>query len=292
MNFLHKHTAEHSIEDLKIGLLNSLLVMAWVVEARDPYTGGHLWRVSQMSRILAKAARLPADEIEAIAIGAFLHDLGKIAVPDAILTKADRLTTAEFEIMRTHPEAGWRLLEGHPLAHLAASAVRSHHEMPNGKGYPHGLTDQEIPLAAKIVGICDAFDAMTSTRPYRAGMLIAKALTIITEQSGTQFDAELAGIFVELGNNGAFNHIVSHSDHGIPLQHCDGCGPIVVIQRQQAIGEHVFCHSCRAEFVIGQDENGQRQATATGRTASAHDLVCKPDQLVIQELLGLAVTSI
>ena len=78
MNFLHKHTAKHSVEDLKKGLLNSLLVMAWVVEARDPYTGGHLWRVSQMSRILAKAAALPDDEVEKIAVGAFLHDLGKI----------------------------------------------------------------------------------------------------------------------------------------------------------------------------------------------------------------------
>ena len=289
MNFLHKHTAEHSVEDLQKGLLNSLLVMAWVVEARDPYTGGHLWRVSQMSRILAKAAALPDDEVEKIAVGAFLHDLGKIGVPDAILTKPDRLTAEEFEIMRTHPEAGWRLLEGHPLAHLAEAAVRAHHEMPNGKGYPLGLTATAIPLAAKIVGICDAFDAMTSTRPYRAGMAVAKALSIIAEQSGAQFDAELSEIFVELGNQGAFAHIVSHSDHGIPLQHCAGCGPIVVIQRQQAIGEHVFCHSCHAEFVIAQDTNGQRLATSTGRTAAAHELVCQPDQHVIQELVEQVV---
>jgi len=167
LNLLQPYFAAHDINALQRGLLSSLLGMAWAVEARDPYTGGHLWRVSQMARLVAKSAGLSALETETIALGGFLHDLGKIAVPDRILTKADRLTDEEFVLIRSHPEAGWRLVMDHPLAALVEAPIRSHHEMPNGKGYPQGLSAEQIPQAAKIVGLCDAFDAMTSTRPSR-----------------------------------------------------------------------------------------------------------------------------
>lgn len=159
-------------------LLKSLFVMASMVEARDPYTGGHLWRVSQFSRILAEDAGLPSNVVARIALGGFLHDLGKIGVPDAILNKPDKLTDEEYEVIKTHPEVGSRLLADHPLADLARSAILSHHEMPDGRGYPHGLSGAAISVDASIVGICDAFDAMTSTRPYRKGMPISKALSI------------------------------------------------------------------------------------------------------------------
>src|SRR5271169_1048426 len=96
-------------------LLNSLFIMASMVEARDPYTGGHLWRVSQYSRVLAERGELPLNQVARIALGGFLHDLGKIAVPDAILKKPNRLTDEEYEIIKTHPEVGRRLLIDHPL---------------------------------------------------------------------------------------------------------------------------------------------------------------------------------
>ena len=100
-------------------LLTSLLVMAWMVEARDPYTGGHLWRVSRFSRLLATDAGLAESDVGRISVGGFLHDLGKISVPDHILGKKDRLTDDEYAVIKTHPEVGWRMLAGHPLAQLA-----------------------------------------------------------------------------------------------------------------------------------------------------------------------------
>lgn len=284
------YTVDLTHEDLKAGLLDSLLTMAWAVEARDPYTGGHLWRVSQLARLLAQAASLHRQEIEAIAIGGFLHDLGKIGIPDHILTKNGKLTDDEYAIIKTHPQVGWNLLQGHPLAGLAEAAIRSHHEMPNGRGYPQGLKQDEIPVAAKIVGLCDAFDAMTSTRPYRTGMPIEKALDIIEQNLDEQFDATLGALFITLGKKGAFNHIVSHSDLGIPLQNCPACGPIVVMQRHQAIGEHTYCYRCEGEFEIQESSSGHKQAIYTGRHVKAIPQA-QPDKMVIRELVDRLVFS-
>jgi HD-GYP domain-containing protein (c-di-GMP phosphodiesterase class II) len=261
-------------------LLSSLLVLAWMVEARDPYTGGHLWRVSRMSRLLASAARLTDVEVARVAIGGFLHDLGKVGVPDAILRKPDRLTPEEYEVIKTHPEVGMRMLAGHPLAGLVRSAILAHHEMPDGKGYPRGLVGEDVPLHARIVGICDAFDAMTSHRPYRAGMPIHRALGIIEDNLGRQFDQAHGQIFLELGRQGSLDHIVRHSDEGIPLQDCPMCGPTVVLRRESVPGEHVYCRNCSTEFLVAGTEGGFAIA-ATGRKGSARDLEPMADTVLI-----------
>lgn len=229
-------------------LLASLLVMAWMVEARDPYTGGHLWRVSRFARLLAETAGLPEADVARVAIGGFLHDLGKIAVPDAILNKKDRLTEDEYTIIKTHPEVGMRLLAGHPLAHLVRVAVLLHHERPDGQGYPQGLAGDTIPQDARRVGLCDAFDAMTSSRPYRRGMPTAKALAIIEENLGQQFDAAFGDHLLRLGRSGALEPIVGHSDEGIPLQDCPMCGPTLVLRRDQSASDRVYCRNCRASL--------------------------------------------
>ncbi len=174
----------------KESLLNTLLGLSMIVEARDPYTGGHLWRVSQFSKLLAQEAGLSRRDIALCEVGGFLHDLGKVGVPDAILNKPDRLTDGEYDVIKTHPSVGGRLLTNHPLANLAFEAVVGHHERPDGKGYPHGLAGDIIPEVARIVGIADAFDAMTSTRSYRKGMHMEKALSIIDDETGRQFDAK------------------------------------------------------------------------------------------------------
>lgn len=160
-------------------LLASLLQMAWFVEARDPYTGGHLWRVSRFSELLAKAAGRDAAHVARTAIGGFLHDVGKIGVPDAILNKRGGLDASEFAVIRTHPSIGARLLAGHPLAGIARTVVLLHHERQDGGGYPNGLGATGIPDEARVVGICDAFDAMTSARPYRPRMAIPRALELL-----------------------------------------------------------------------------------------------------------------
>ncbi len=265
-------------------LLRSLLVMAWMVEARDPYTGGHLWRVSQFARVLASELDLPDNDVARISLGGFLHDLGKVGVPDQILNKKDRLTDEEYEVIKTHPDVGWRMLAGHPLAGLAETAIRAHHEMPNGKGYPRGLAGADIPLDARIVGICDAFDAMTSTRPYRRGMPIEKALAIIEENLGGQFDRAFGERFVALGQAGALHHIVGHSDEGIPLRECVMCGPILVLRKGQQAGDHVYCRSCTGEYVTAL-EAGQLVIQPTGKLGKPQDVEPEADNELISRVV-------
>lgn len=265
-------------------LLTSLLVMAWMVEARDPYTGGHLWRVSRFGHLLATALALPPADTARIALGGFLHDLGKISVPDHILGKKERLTDEEYSVIKTHPEVGWRMLAGHPLASLVEAAVRSHHETPDGKGYPRGLSGEAVPIDARIVGICDAFDAMTSTRPYRRGMPVEQALQIIEQNLGRQFDTACGERFIALGRSGQLDHIVGHSDEGIPLRSCLACGPTLVVQRSHKAGDHLYCPSCTGEYAL---ETGAPllNAVATGQRGSAAQLEPKVDNELIAQVV-------
>lgn len=267
-------------------LLESLLGMAWVVEARDPYTGGHLWRVSRYAALLCERAGTTRTVCARVSIGAFLHDLGKVGIPDAVLRKPSALDDDERAVIQTHPELGARLLAGHPLAHWAADAVRSHHERPDGHGYPLGLSGAAIPHAALVVGICDAFDAMTSTRPYRSGMPVAQALEAIHRDLGRQFDEPLGRHFLALGSEGLLDHIAGHSDDGIPLQRCMTCGPTLVLRREQVPGDRIYCRNCGGEYRIGGPlaERGD-VVEPTGRRGVPSDLVPGADQRLIQRFL-------
>lgn len=265
-------------------LLASLLISAWMVEARDPYTGGHLWRVARMAHALALESGSTPREASRIAMAGFLHDLGKVGIPDAILRKPGRLTDEEFATIKTHPRVGARMLVGHPLAELVVGVIHHHHEMPNGRGYPLGLFDAEIPRDARLVGLCDAFDAMTSTRPYRAGMPTAKALDIIESELGQQFDRSLGTTFVRMGRAGAFDAIVGHSDDGIPLQHCPACGPTLVRTRSARVGDHLGCPACAARFSWTEGDQGLR-AEPTGERAAADELEPGLDRAQIEALV-------
>lgn len=254
-------------------MLASLLVLAWVVEARDPYTGGHLWRVSRYAALLCERAGIAMDQCARIAIGGFLHDLGKVGIPDAILRKPGKLDDEEYAVIKTHPTVGARMLSGHPLAAMVRDAVLLHHETPDGRGYPQGLAIADIPIAARIVGLCDAFDAMTSTRPYRAGMPIAQALAVIESRLGSQFDDALGRDFLALGAQGLLEHIAGHSDDGIPLQTCLMCGPTLVVRREQRAGDAVFCRSCGGGYRLELDlEAALLKAVPSGIRGSAADL--------------------
>ena len=267
-------------------MLASLLVMAWVVEARDPYTGGHLWRVSRYAALLCERAGIPLEPCARIAIGGFLHDLGKVGIPDAILRKPGPLTDDEYAVIKTHPEVGERMLAGHPLSELVRDAVLMHHETPDGRGYPRGIAGPDIPAAARIVGICDAFDAMTSTRPYRAGMPIARALAIVESQLGRQFDETLGRHFLALGAQGLLDHIAGHSDDGIPLQECLMCGPTLVVRREQRAGDALFCRSCGGEYRLESGHDGAPlEAVPTGGKGSAADLEPVADTELIRRFV-------
>lgn len=267
-------------------MLASLLVMAWVVEARDPYTGGHLWRVSRYAALLCERAGIAADQCARIAIGGFRHDLGKVGIPDAILRKPEKLTDDEFAVIRTHPEVGARLLAGHPLAHLVHEAVFPHHEPPDGRGYPHGMAGDDIPLAARIVGLCDAFDAMTSTRPYRAGMSIAHAMQHIESGLGRQFDETLGHHLLALGAEGLLDHIAGHSDDGIPLQGCAMCDAALVVRREQRAGDALHCRNCGAGYRLASGPgDGRVSIVPTGARGSAPDLEPVADAALIERFV-------
>lgn len=270
----------------KESLLNTLLGLSMIVEARDPYTGGHLWRVSQFSRLLAQEAGLSRRDVALCEIGGFLHDLGKVGVPDAILNKPDRLTDGEYDIIKTHPSVGGKLLNQHPLASLAMDAVVGHHERPDGRGYPLGLAGEVIPEVARIVSIADAFDAMTSTRAYRKGMPVERAFDIIGQEAGGQFDAQLARHFLALESSDPLLHIVGHSEPGLPMFQC-GCGAPLAIRGSLRDGEHVYCHCCGGESRLSK-RGEQRKLEMTGQRGGAAELAPDSDP----ELIGAMVQEI
>lgn len=291
--WLHEKEPTSSVgaaRPLEEHLLSTLLTLAWYVEARDPYTGGHLWRVSRYAFLLAQAAGFNSEDVVRISLGGFLHDLGKIGVPDAILRKPGRLTLEEYAVVQTHPDLGARLLAGHPLANLVKHAVLLHHERPDGKGYPQGMEGDAIPIEARLVGICDAYDAMTSHRPYRAGMSRPEALAIISSEMGAQFDRELAEHFLELGYDGYLDHIQGHSDDGIPLQNCPMCGPTLVVRREQLADDFLYCRNCGGEFVL-RELHQTLNAHATGSRGTPANLEPMADRALISRVVEEAVKT-
>jgi len=191
-------------EQLQQGVLESELQKASIItliaalDARDSYTGEHSQAV--VAHAVAVAERLGVSETDVSEIRqvALMHDIGKIAIPDAILNKNGPLTDSEWAVMQTHPVRGEALVSAVPgLAHLAA-AVRAEHERWDGKGYPDGLKGQQIPLASRITFVCDAYHAMTSDRPYRTALSSAQACAEIADGSGSQFCPDTADAFLEI----------------------------------------------------------------------------------------------
>ncbi|RIW30879.1 HD-GYP domain-containing protein [Bacillus salacetis] len=162
------------------------------LELKDPYTRGHSERVAYYALSLAKELDIYSeDELEAFYYACLLHDIGKIHIPDRILMKPDKLTKEEFEIIKTHPAVGAEAVEKVEVLSDSLNVILSHHERWDGNGYPHGLKGKDIPLAARITAIADAFDAMTSTRSYREALSTETAYQRILEGQGTQFDPDL-----------------------------------------------------------------------------------------------------
>jgi len=188
--FLYKE-----LEDLFKGTIRSL---ASAVEAKDPYTSGHVERVTEFSVELARRIGMREEELKDVELAAILHDIGKIAIPDSILKKPGRLTEEEYEIIKTHVYHGARILTPIPGMKGVIPAVLYHHERWDGKGYPMKLAGKDIPLIARVIAVTDSFDAMNSDRPYRKRMpshLIEKELV---ENAGKQFDPHLIDVFLEI----------------------------------------------------------------------------------------------
>ncbi len=174
--------------------------LAQALDARDAYTAGHSRRVSEYSCAVATAMNVPEQDLETIRVGALLHDLGKIGISDLVLQKPGRLTPEENELIRQHPVIGRRILENVQGLEAYLGIVELHHENLDGTGYPHGLKGEETPLQARIVKVADAYDAMTSDRPYRDGKSHAEALTVLRNACGTEMDPLVVEAFALLGD--------------------------------------------------------------------------------------------
>jgi putative nucleotidyltransferase with HDIG domain len=177
--------------------LGAIRALAAALDARDPYTAGHSERVSALAVAIGRAMLLSEQELDVLRLGALLHDIGKIGVPDRILGKPSALTAAEFELIRAHPVIGARILQSIPFLTQHLPIVELHHERPDGTGYPYGLKDESIPLAARIVHVADAYDAITSARAYRPGRLPHEAIAELRRGAGTDFDATAVEALIE-----------------------------------------------------------------------------------------------
>jgi len=175
----------------------TLEAMGDALDLRDAETQGHSQRVTAYTVAIARAMKVPAEDLKVIARGAFLHDIGKIAIPDSILLKPGKLTPEEMDVMREHCQRGYDMVRKIPFLDEAAEIVYSHQEAFDGRGYPRGLAGEEIPLGARIFAIADTLDAMTSDRPYRKGLSFDEALAEIERCQGTQFDPEIVETFLD-----------------------------------------------------------------------------------------------
>ena len=187
-----------TMQDLERSYDTTLEAMGDALDLRDAETEGHSKRVTAYTIALAQAMGLGTDELRVIARGAFLHDLGKIAIPDSILLKPGKLDAEETEIMRRHCERGYEMVRKIPFLREASEIVYSHQESFNGSGYPRGLRGVDIPLGARIFAIADTLDAITSDRPYRAGRSFAEARAEIEGCSGRQFDPVIVEVFLRM----------------------------------------------------------------------------------------------
>ena len=185
------------LKDLRELFYKTIKLIAAALDAKDPYTHGHSMRVTMYSMILAKKLNLDDTMLEEIETAGLLHDIGKIGIPQSILCKPGKLTNEEFEVMKSHPEQGEKMLKDIKKLTLISNWLRTHHEKWDGTGYPNGLKGEEIPLSGRIIALADTYDAMTSDRPYRKALSHETAIDEIKRCAGTQFDPVLAQLFID-----------------------------------------------------------------------------------------------
>jgi HD-GYP domain-containing protein (c-di-GMP phosphodiesterase class II) len=193
--------------DLEEAYVSIVKVVAAAIDARDSYTHGHSARVAELSLLIGKQIDLPEEDLRDLEVACLFHDVGKIKTSDSILLKPGKLTESEYKEMMQHVEDGASILSWAPSLSKYIPSTRHHHEWHNGKGYPDGLVGDKIPLFAAIITIADAFDAMTSDRPYRKALHKEEALGRIAHMSGTQFRPDLVAIFIELMGKGHIRNV-------------------------------------------------------------------------------------
>lgn len=203
MNTIKKINTElqDKSEELEKAYLDTIGILRQTVEAKDPYTRGHSDRVSEFSVLIGKKMGLDDETLHILKIGGLFHDIGKIGIPDSILLKESKLSDEEYSQIKNHPTIGAHMLGDAAVFKDIIPIVKHHHERFDGKGYPSQLAGENIPFIARIAAVADTFDAMTSKRTYRDALPLSVVKEEIERCSGTQFDPEIAKVFLDILNN-------------------------------------------------------------------------------------------
>lgn len=205
------YQTNEKLHDTYLEIIQGLIT---AIEVKDPYTKGHSHRVMIYSELIAKKMRYPDTEL--IKMAALLHDIGKIGVPETILNKAGKLTREEYDVVKAHPDHGYRILSNIEGFNRVKDIIRYHHERIDGKGYPCGMKDIVIPLESRIIAVADTFDAITSDRAYRKGMSAEEAILELQRVKGQQLDAMIVDTFVDLAHeNNNFEDLLK-KHQGVP----------------------------------------------------------------------------
>lgn len=189
---------QKKIQKLRTSYLDTVSLLVDFLDHKDEYTKGHCQRVTRYTVAIGRAMELEEREMLNLELAALLHDIGKLGVPDEIINKEGKLTPQEYEIVKTHPAVGYELIKEISFLDISSFILLQHHERVDGKGYPFGLREGQIDLKAKIISVADAYDAMTSSRPYRKqGLTKEQAIEQLQLCVGSQFDKEIVDVFVK-----------------------------------------------------------------------------------------------
>jgi len=194
-----------SLEKLQYAMSSTIDAISLIAESRDPYTAGHQRRVAQLAVAIAGKLGLTEERIELIRMGSLIHDIGKIYIPSEILSKPGRLNSIEFNMMKSHPVVGYKILKKVDFIPTIVDMVHQHHERMSGSGYPLGISGEDILPEARIIAVADTVEAMVSHRPYRAALGIVAAMEEIKKQRGTEFDAKVVDACLELFEEQCFD---------------------------------------------------------------------------------------
>jgi len=230
------------------------MALANAIELRDHYTVGHTYRVTNFSVEIAKVLGWEEDKIEEVRLGGILHDIGKIAVDDAILCKPTKLTNEEFEKMKIHPARGAAMIENISYMKNVIPYCLYHHEKYDGTGYPYGLKGEDIPIEGRVISVADAFDAMTSNRPYRKGLSIEIAINELQKGRDTQFDSQCVDAMLKAFNDGKITNIMQNEKRNEMSIACPFCSTYIEIPQGLPTDATFLCSVCKRKILL-QEKN-------------------------------------
>jgi len=219
--FLTNHRLYADLQDLLMGVVHALTAS---IDAKDPYTSGHSQRVARISRRLAEECGFPPGRVRQIYLAGLLHDIGKIGVPERVLCKPGRLTKEEFELIKRHPTVAAKILSGIRQLDDVILGILTHHERPDGGGYPQGLRGDEVPIEGRIIGLADCLDAMTSDRAYRRARPLSAVIREIRKHAHAQFDPLLVEKLVSINLEHFMQEIREHSEVILPCEQLESEG--------------------------------------------------------------------